>query len=68
MSIRAIARFLGRSPSAISREVARNRGRRYYKTIDADRRARRMAKRPKLGTLEINPELRQIVIEKLQLK
>jgi len=68
VSIRAIARMLGRSPSTISREVARNRGRRYYKAIDADRRASRMAKRPKLGTLEINLELRQIVIEKLQLK
>lgn len=68
MSIRAIARLLGRSPSTISREVARNRGRRYYKAIDADRRARRMAKRPKLGALEINPELRHMVIGKLQLK
>jgi len=68
MSIRAIARMLARSPSTISREVARNRGRRYYKAIDADRRARRMAKRPKLGALEINLELRKIVIEKLQLK
>ena len=68
MSIRAIARLLERSPSTISREVSRNRGRRYYKAIDADRRARRMAKRPKLGALEINPALRQIVIEKLQLK
>ena len=68
MSIRAIARMLARSPSTISREVARNRGRRYYKAIDADRPARRMAKRPKLGTLEINLELRQTVIEKLQLK
>jgi IS30 family transposase len=68
MSIRAIARLLGRSPSTISREVARNRGRRYYKAIDAGSRARRMAKRPKLGALEINLELRQMVIEKLQLK
>lgn len=68
MSIRAIARLLERSPSTISREVARNRGRRYYKAIDADRRARRMAKRPKLSALEINPDLRQIVMEKLHLK
>ena len=68
MSIRAIARLLGRSPSTISREISRNRGRRYYKAIDADRRARRMAKRLKLGTLEINLELKQLVITKLQLK
>ena len=68
MSIRAIARLLKRSPSTISREIARNRGRRYYKAIDADRRARRVAKRPKLGALEINLGLRRIVIEKLELK
>jgi hypothetical protein len=35
-SIRTIARMLNRSPSTISREVARNRGRRYYKAMDAD--------------------------------
>ena len=68
MSLRAIARMLNRSPSTISREVARNRGRRYYKAIDANNRAKRMAKRPKSGVLELNPELRQIVISKLELK
>ena len=35
MSIRAIATALNRSPSTISREVQRNRGRRYYKAVDA---------------------------------
>jgi IS30 family transposase len=68
MSIRAIARMLNRSPSTISREVARNRGRRYYKAVDADNRAKRMAKRPKLGVLQRYPELKQIVIDKLELK
>lgn len=68
MSLRAIARMLNRSPSTISREVARNRGRRYYKAVDADNRAKRMAKRPKLGVLELNPELRQIVMSKLEIK
>jgi IS30 family transposase len=68
MSLRPIARMLNRSPSTISREVARNRGRRYYKAVDADNRAKRMAKRPKSGVLELNPELRQIVISKLELK
>ncbi len=51
MSIRAIARQLERSPSTIYREVARNRGRRYYKAVDADQRSLIMAKRPKLGAL-----------------
>lgn len=68
MSLRAIARMLNRSPSTISREVARNRGRRYYKAVDADKRAKRMAKRPKRGVLERNPELRKIIMEKLELK
>jgi len=68
MSLRAIAKMLNRSPSTISREVARNRGRRYYKAVDADNRAKRMAKRPKLGTLELNPKLRRLVISKLELK
>lgn len=68
MSLRAIARMLNRSPSTISREVARNRGRRYYKAVDADNRAKRMAKRPKLGILERNPELRKIIMDKLELK
>jgi IS30 family transposase len=67
-SIRAIASMLNRSPSTISREVARNRGRRYYKAIDADNRAKRMAKRPKLGMFQRYPELKQIVIDKLELK
>lgn len=67
MSIRAIARKLDRSPSTISREVNRNRGRRWYKAIDADRRAWRFAKRPTPCVLAANSELRELVIEKLQL-
>ena len=67
MSIRAIARKLHRSPSTISREVARNRGRRWYKALDADSRAWRCARRPKLCVLAKNPELKQLVIDKLKL-
>ena len=66
-SIREIARQLNRSPSTISREVNRNRGRRWYKAISADRRASRSARRPKSCALAKNPELRKLVIEKLQL-
>lgn len=68
MSLRAIARMLNRSASTISREVARNRGRRFYKAVNADARANHMAKRPKLGVLELNSELKQIVLSKLELK
>jgi len=68
MSFRAIAHLLNRSPSTISREVQRNRGRRYYKAVDANNRANRMAKRPKACLLERNEELRQLVLNKLYLK
>lgn len=67
-SIKAIAKQLGRSPSTISREIARNRGRRYYKAVDADNRAKRISKRPKPGVLEQYPELKKLVIELLELK
>lgn len=36
--------------------------------MDADNRAKRMAKRPKLGQLEINKVLRKLVMSKLELK
>ena len=68
VSLRAIARMLSRSPSTISREVARNRGRRYYKAVNAEGRAKRMSKRPKHGLLESSPELRKVVMEKLELR
>lgn len=68
VSIRAIARSLNRSPSTISREVRRNRGRRGYKAVGANNRANRMAKRPKVCLLERNPQLRNLVLEKLELK
>lgn len=68
ISIRAIASKLNRSPSTISREVNRNRGRRWYKAVDADKRAWRKAKRPKLCTLASNTKLKEMVIQKLELK
>lgn len=68
MSIRAIAHSLNRSPSTISREIQRNRGRRYYKAVDANNRANSMAKRPKTCLLERNPRLRKLVLEKLEFK
>lgn len=68
MSIRTIARKLDRSPSTISREINRNRGRRWYKAVDADRRAWRLAKRPKPCALASNSELKELVIQKLELK
>jgi len=68
LGIREIARLLNRSPSTISREIQRNRGRRWYKAVDADNRATRMARPPKPCLLEVNPDLRQLVVDKLELK
>lgn len=68
-SIRSIARALGRPPSTICREVARNGGRFRYRAAHADRRAWSRARRPKLGKLEEgrNRTLRAHVVEKLVL-
>ena len=46
-SARSIAAQLGRAPSTISREIRRNRGRRYYRAQHADEAAWDQAKRPK---------------------
>ncbi|HKT09879.1 MAG TPA: IS30 family transposase [Gemmatimonadaceae bacterium] len=65
-SIRAIARELGRPASTISREVARHGGRTRYRAVAADRRAWRRAKRPKACRLALEPELRRLVVAKLE--
>lgn len=67
LSIRAIAKRLHRAPSTVSREVNRNKGRRWYKAVSADRRAWRMAKRPKPCVISKNKQLKRIVIKKLKL-
>src|SRR5205823_12839594 len=46
-SLRAIAHRIGRSPSTISREVAANGGRVWYRPMGAHRRAHVLARRPK---------------------
>jgi IS30 family transposase len=63
LSIREIARRLGRSPSTVSREIARNcrvRDGRYRGNV-AQRKAEQRARRPKPTKLELNPLLRAIV-------
>ena len=57
-SFRAIARRLNRAPSTISREVVANGSRNRYRAWRAERRARRMARRPKTAKLARNPRLR----------
>ncbi len=64
-SIRTIARWLGRSPSTVCREINRNGGRRRYRAQAADRSADRRACRPKLSKLASDPLLRLLVQAKL---
>lgn len=66
-SLREIARQLGRSASTISREVARNRGARRYRAVDAEDRAWERARRPKPCLLARNLVLREYVADKLSL-
>jgi IS30 family transposase len=64
-SARRIAACLGRSPSTVSREVARHGGRRRYRAAEADHRAWQRARRPKLCVLSRRRRLRSVVAEKL---
>jgi len=66
-SIRRIAANLGRSPSTVSREVARHGGRSAYRATEADTRTWERALRPKRCRLASHPELRWCVAEKLAL-
>jgi len=62
-SLRAIARGLGRAPSTVSRELRRNRrpASRTYRPMLAQRRAERLAVRPKAAKLATNRPLHDLV-------
>jgi IS30 family transposase len=62
-----IARRLGRVPSTVSRELARNGGRGCYRAQVADAAALRRAQRPKPGKLVLESRLRAVVEAKLAL-
>ena len=64
-SLRMVAARLGRAPSTVSRELARNGGRGGYRAHRADRAALRRARRPKPSKLAANHQLRMVVEEKL---
>lgn len=61
LSVRAIARGLGRPASTVSRELARNGGRGSYRPSVADQAAWQRASRPKACKLALNPALREHV-------
>ena len=65
ISLRSIARSVGRAPSTISRELKRNGGHRRYRAAAADKRAWDRALRPKLCKLARHEELRQLVAARL---
>ncbi|RKG47738.1 IS30 family transposase [Corallococcus sp. AB011P] len=66
LSLRQIARTLRRSPSTLTREVARNGGASGYRAAPADDSAWKRARRPKPCRLAGNSKLRQFVAKKLQ--
>ncbi|MGX4688238.1 transposase [Streptomyces sp. JNUCC 63] len=66
-SARQMARRLGRSPSTVSREIARNGGRDRYRAASADAAAYERGRRPKPAKLAQWPALRALVGAKLAL-
>jgi len=66
LSLRTIARQLGRAPSTISREINRNDGLKRYRAYQADKAAWDRAHRPKPCKLAGSLRLGRIVARKLQ--
>jgi transposase, IS30 family len=67
-SCRQIAARLGRAPSTVSRELARNGSRHRYRAQAADAAAFRRAQRPKPAKLVTECRLRKVVEAKLALR
>jgi IS30 family transposase len=66
LSIREIAKRLGRVASTVSREIARNGGRSAYRAAEADERAWDRAHRPQRCLLACRPRLRSWVAKRLR--
>ena len=65
VSLRCVARKLGRAPSTVSCEVAANGGRLRYRATVAHVASRHRARRPKPAKLTMNSRLREVVEAKL---
>ena len=68
LSVRSIARSLGRSASSVSREIIRNGGATCYRATDAESQATARARRPKRCRLRMNRRLARKVARKLRLR
>lgn len=66
LSMRQLARQLGRAPSTVSREVSRNGGIHAYRAGAAEQRAWQAAQRPKACVLASNHALRDAVADRLR--
>ena len=66
LSLRQIAAKIGKTPSTISREIARNGGKEHYRATHADQAAWERASRPKKCKLALNARLRSIIAVKLK--
>lgn len=66
LSLRAIARQIGRDPATVCRELKANGGRRNYKPLKAHRMAGIRARRPKRTKLQANPVLCRRVVTDLE--
>jgi IS30 family transposase len=64
-SLRSISVRIGRSPSTVSREVARNHGRRNYRAGSAEQAALSRGRRPKAAKLTVYSTLRAEVVARL---
>lgn len=67
LSLRAIARSIGRDPATVCREVNGNGGRHNYRALEAHRRAQERARRPKPTKLATSPRLCARVVGDLEL-
>ena len=61
-----IAAAIGRSPSVVSREIARHGGRRAYRAHRADASAGKSRRRPKCRKIDADPALRERVTADLR--
>jgi IS30 family transposase len=67
LSLRAVARRIGRDPATVCREVNANGGRNCYAPVKAHHRAFENARRPKVTKLAANPDLCARVVADLKL-